>query len=240
MRAVIVEDSAEDRLNLATLLRRSPGIEILGEAATLAEARLLLTRPDIDLLFLDIEIGRESGLDLLASLDPRSRVILTSVHRQYGDWAFDNGITDYLVKPVTEDRLQRTLLRAASPPRSRDTLDRVAVHRSGSARQVIALDTIAAIIGDDKYSRVISGSTEHPDHRSLREWQALLDGYGFERIDRSTLVRPERIHSLRPYGRGAHIIFRHSAPEIEIGRAGRERLQAILVQQGTSPHTPKP
>lgn len=240
MRAVIVEDSPEDRRNLAALLRHCPGIEVVGEAATLAEARLLLARPDIELLFLDIEVGRESGLDLLTSLETRPRVILTSVHRQYGDWAFDNGITDYLVKPVTEDRLHRALLRAESTPGGRDTLDRVAVHRSGSARQVIALDTIVAIIGDDKYSRVISGSTEHADHRSLREWQALLDKYGFERIDRSTLVRPDRIHALRPYGRGALIVFRHSAPEIEIGRAGRERLEDILAQQGTFPETSQP
>jgi two-component system LytT family response regulator len=227
MRAVIVEDSAEDRLNLRALLRHCQGIEIVGEAANLNQARQILAEPGIDLLFLDIQIGRESGFDLLGSLGPRPHVILTTVHRQYGEWAFDHDVTDYLVKPITEDRLQRALRRAEKQDGG-SSLARIAVHRSGSARQMIAIETIVAVVGDDKYSRVISGSTEYPDHRSLREWHDLLQEWRFERIDRSTLVRPERILALRLVGRGARVSFIHSAIEVEIGRSGRERLESVL------------
>lgn len=231
MRVVIVEDSAEDRLNLRVLLRRCPGIEVVGEATNLDQACRLLAGPAIDLLFLDIQIGRENGFDLLRFHGSHPRVILTSVHRQYGERAFDHDVADYLVKPITEDRLQRALMRAEK--REGDSgLDRIAVYRSGSAWRMIVVETVVAVVGDDKYSRVISGSTEYPDHRSLREWEELLREWHFERIDRSTLVRPQRIQAIRPFGRGARLTFVHSAVEIEIGRSGRERLEKVLALRG--------
>jgi len=235
MRAVIVEDSAEDRLNLRVLLRSCQGMEIVGEAANLEDARKILAQPGVDLLFLDVEIGRESGFDLLQDLPSRPQVILTTAFRQYGEPAYDHDVTDYLVKPITEDRLQRALSRVAKE-KGHDGLRRIAVHRSGSARQMIALETILAVAGDDKYSRVLSGSTEYPDHRSLRDWCELLRDWHFERIDRSTLVRTDRILALRPLGRSGVLTFLHSAIELEIGRVGRERLEEFLdLRKGTAP-----
>ena len=234
MRVVIVEDSAEDRLNLGTLLRHYPGLQIVGEAADLNHARQLLAEPEIDLLFLDIELGRESGFDLLRSLSTRPHVILTTVHRQHGEWAYDHDITDYLIKPITEDRLQRALRRAEKTD-GLSRFDRVAVHRSGSARQLVMIESLVAVVGDDKYSRALSESAEYLDHRTLREWHELLREWHFERIDRSTLVRPDRIQTIRPFGRGAHLTFHQSAIEIEIGRAGRERLEELLALRKSAP-----
>lgn len=229
MRALIVDDSAEDRLNLRVLLERCRGIEIVGEAPDLESARRLLAGPAVDLLFLDIQLGRENGFDLLRSLQPRPQVIVTTVHRNYGERAFDLDATDYLVKPVTDDRLQRALSRAEKAlGGAKQELERVSVYRGGSERQMVALENIIAVTGEDKYSRVIAGSNEIPDHRNLREWECLLGEKGFMRIDRSTLVRPDRIISVLPYGRGARLSFRHSPVEIEVGRAGRERLEKIL------------
>ena len=229
MRAVIVDDSAEDRLNLRALLGRCRGIEVVGEAATLERARSLLSGPAVDLLFLDIQLGRENGFDLLKSARPRPQVIVTTVHRDCGERAFDLDVADYLVKPVTDDRLQRALRRAElATGRGHRELERIAVHRSGSSHELLAIDTIVAVTADDKYARVVSGSREYPDHRTLREWQELLGERGFVRIDRSTLVDPARIVSVRPFGRGAVLAFRNSSTEVEIGRAGRERLDGIL------------
>jgi two-component system, LytTR family, response regulator len=235
MRAVTVDDSAEDRLNLRTLLARCRGLEVVGEAPTLQHARDLLAGSPVDLLFLDIQLGRENGFDLLKSLQPRPQVIVTTVHRQYGVRAFDHDVADYLVKPVTDDRLQRALRRAeiAAGHGCRE-LERIVVHRSGSARELLAIETIVAVTAEDKYSRVASGSREYPDHRTLREWEEMLGDRGFVRIDRSTLVDPARIVSLQPVGRGARLAFRHCAVEIEIGRAGRERLEQVIAAEVAS------
>lgn len=228
MRALIVDDSAEDRLNLRSLLGRSRGIEITGEAANLVDARRLLSGPSVDLLFLDIQLGRENGFDLLNSLHPRPQVIVTTVHREHGDRAFDLEVADYLVKPITEDRLQRALARAAKAAGGKEEDERVAIHRGGAPRQLVSVENIVAVTADDKYSRVVACSREIPDHRTLREWEELLRSRGFERIDRSTLVCPARILSVLPFGRGAKLSFERSQAGIEVGRAGRERLEKIL------------
>lgn len=232
MRAVIVDDSAEDRLNLRTLLKRCRGIEVVGEAANLERARGLLSGAPVDLLFLDIQLGRENGFDLLKSLHPRPQVIVTTVHRDQGERAFDLDVADYLVKPVTDDRLQRALRRTElATGQGRHKLERVAVHRSGSTRELVAVDTIVAVTADDKYSLVVSGSRQYRDHRTLREWEQLLGGRGFVRIDRSTLVDPARVVAVQPLGRGARLAFQNCAVEVDIGRAGRERLEEVLAAE---------
>ena len=229
MRAVIVDDSAEDRLNLRALLGRCRGLEVVGEAPTLQHARELLAATAVDLLFLDIQLGRENGFDLLKALQPRPQVIVTTVHRQFGERAFDHDVADYLVKPVTDDRLQRALRRAEfAAGHGRRELERIAVHRSGSARVLLAVETIVAVTAEDKYTRVASGPREYPDHRTLREWEELLADRGFVRLDCSTLVATERVTSLQPVGRGGRLAFRNCAVEIEIGRTGRERLEEVL------------
>jgi len=125
---------------------------------------------------------------------------------------------------------ERSLMQALKAAKSHDDYEseRIAVHRSGSARQMIPVESIVAVVGDDKYSRVISGSSEYPDKRALSEWHTLLQTSGFARIDRSTLLSPERIESIRPFGRGAHIAFLNSTHVIQVGRAGRERLEKLF------------
>jgi hypothetical protein len=106
--------------------------------------------------------------------------------------------------------------------------ERVALHRSGSAHQLVAIEAIVAVCGDDKYSMVITRSEKYLDHRRLRDWDELLHDRGFVRLDRSTLVRLTHIKGLTPYGRGARLAILDSKLEIEIGRAGRERLEGGL------------
>ena len=229
MRALIVDDSAEDRLNLRALLERCSDVEIVGEVADLSAARHYLAKGETDLLFLDIQLGRENGFDLFNAPSTVPQVVITTVHRDHGERAFDFDVTDYLVKPITEDRLQRALDRAQrANGKGRERRDLVAVHRSGSARHMVSCDTIVAVIGDDKYSRVIAGAHDLSDHRTLRQWEELLRDRGFTRIDRSTLVRPGEVLSVLPFGRGAHLAFRQASATIEVGRTGRERLEKIL------------
>lgn len=106
--------------------------------------------------------------------------------------------------------------------------ERVALSRTGSTEIFIALNSIAAVEADRKYSRVLSGSSWFPDGRNIATWEEFLKGQGFERLDRSTLVRTGWIHGVQSYGRGARISFAHAAVSLDVGRVGRERLMRIL------------
>lgn len=229
MRALIVEDSKPDREALRAMLNRLPGIHTAGEAAGLDEARRLVREEAPNLVFLDIEVGRENGFDLLENLRGRAAVVFTTVHTGHGGQAFDGDAVDYIVKPVTEGRLMRALQRAAKALDSDVRgLAKVPVHRSGSARHYLTLESVSAVLAEGNYSLVHSGSREYPDHRRIREWHGLLGEFGVERLDRSTLLRLDHIDSVTPHGVGALVGLKHSTSTIELGRAARERLAAFI------------
>jgi two-component system LytT family response regulator len=224
---VLVDDSRQDRLLLRTMLARLPDVVIAGEAGDLRTAQPLVDDPSVDAVFLDIELGRESGFSLLRRPGRLPHVIFTTVHREYALASYEVSAVDYLVKPVREERLVRALIRL-DVLLGRTTGTRITVERSGSDRQLLALDTILAVSGDGKYTRVLAGAETYCDRRSLREWAALLEGGGSERLDRSTLVRMAAILSVKTSGRGARVAFRNSPLVLDLGRAAAERLAHLL------------
>lgn len=222
MRTLIVEDSPEDRLNLRSLLERVAHVEITGEAHSLPDARAMVVELAPDLVFLDIELGSENGFELLEHLPQGTRIIFTTVHTGYGAAAYDVDAADYVVKPVSEERLLRALAKLRSPDTA--TLTKVQVYRGGGERHQLALEAVAAIKADRDYSIVIHGSREYPDHRRFREWAELLAGHPFCQLDRSTLLRLDLVQSWTPFGYGLKIRLRNSPVELELGRAAARRL----------------
>jgi DNA-binding LytR/AlgR family response regulator len=104
----------------------------------------------------------------------------------------------------------------------------LSISRSGSTDHLLEIGTIAAVVADRKYSLVLSGTKEYPDRRSISEWSDLLAGEGFERVDRSTLIKIPWIYAMQSLGRGARISFAHAAVTLQVGRTGRERLAKVL------------
>ena len=225
MRTLIVDDSREDILNLRFLLEGVAHVEIAVAAHSLAAARAMAVEYSPDLVFLDIELGADNGFDLLGHLPQGAQIIFTTVHTEFGAAAYEVNAVDYIVKPVSEERL----LRALAKLRSLDTapLTNVQVYRGGGQRHQLALETVAAIKADRDYSIVICGSREYPDHRRFHEWAGLLAGHPFSQLDRSTLLRLDLVHSWIPFGSGLKIKFRNSPAEIQLGRAAAKRFREL-------------
>ncbi len=225
MRALIIEDTPEDALNLRELLAQMPGWESVTEARSIAAAQTALAEDSPDVVFLDIELGRHNGFDLLPRLPEGARVIITTVHTDYGPQAFEAEVADYLVKPVSEERLLRALSKLGP---SRDTPSTgVQIYRGGGERIQIALESVAAVRADRDYSVVYCGSRCLPDHRRFREWAQLVEEHPFIQLDRSTLVRRDLVHSWMPYGPGLKLKFTNSPQELELGRAAAKRFLEV-------------
>jgi len=221
MRALIIDDSREDAHYLRELLARMPGWESVGEAHSIAAARTALDECPPDVVFLDIQLGRHTGFDLLPRLPVGARVILTSVHTAYGPQAFDAEVADYTVKPVSEERLLRALAKLG--PLYQQTSTGVQVYRGGGERFRLALESVAAVVADGDHTIIYCGSRRYPDHRRFSEWMKLVAAHPFTQLDRSTLVRRDLVHSWTPYGQGLTLKFRNSPQELELGRAAAKR-----------------
>ena len=109
MRVVIVEDSRLARLELKELLRAHPALTLVGEAANVPDAKVLIEQQQPDLLLLDIDLAGDSAFDLLAQLVFIPRIIFTTAFAEHALAAFDYPTVDYLLKPVSSARLAQAI-----------------------------------------------------------------------------------------------------------------------------------
>jgi two-component system LytT family response regulator len=106
LRAYLVEDEPLCRADFREVLRAFPDIQLLGEAETITQARNFLERHPVDLIFLDLSVGKENGLDLVEQLTHPPLVIALTAHPQHAVRGFTLNLVDYVLKPVEEERLR--------------------------------------------------------------------------------------------------------------------------------------
>jgi two-component system LytT family response regulator len=111
LNALIVDDEPLARELMNSLLARFPEVMVQGMVGSSSEARLFLETQTPDVIFLDIEMPKESGLELLKSVSGRTKIVFTTAWTKYAVQAFELAALDYLVKPVDPERLTETILR---------------------------------------------------------------------------------------------------------------------------------
>lgn len=112
LRAFLVEDEPLCRADFRQALRAFPDIELLGEADTVIRARNFLEQHPVDLIFLDLSVGKENGLDLIEQLGRSPLVIALTAHPQHAVRGFTLNLVDYVLKPVDEARLRMAVDKA--------------------------------------------------------------------------------------------------------------------------------
>jgi two-component system LytT family response regulator len=214
--AVIVDDERLARRELRTLLEEAHAdqIHIVGEAATIGDAASLVSATDADVVFLDIQLGSETGMDLLPHLGPDVDVVFVTAYDAYTLRAFEVNALDYLLKPVAPERLAITVsrLEAAQPPApARETVtyqDRLLL-RLGDGRVFVRVRDIMAIEadGDGSTLRLAPQLARKSSTKSLREWEQRLPNRHFVRIHRSTIVNLEYVERLETWSHASQQVY---------------------------------
>jgi two-component system LytT family response regulator len=114
-RAVIVDDERLARREMRALLAAHPEVAVVGEAETIATAAAVVRAAEATVVFLDVQLERELGFDLLPLLEPEVAVVFVTAHERYAVRAFELHALDYLLKPVQRERLARALARLGAP-----------------------------------------------------------------------------------------------------------------------------
>ena len=112
-KAIIIDDEPFIRHDLREMLSAHKDIEVAGEAGTIAAAKNLLQSSRFDVVFLDIQLRGGSGFDLVPFVHPSAAIIFITAHDEFAVRAFEINALDYLLKPVTTDRLTESLKRLA-------------------------------------------------------------------------------------------------------------------------------
>jgi len=236
--AIIAEDEAILRTQLASKLAKLwPELEIVAQVEDGAAALEALEERAPDFMFLDIRMPEMTGLEVARHVDARSHVVFVTAYDEYAIQAFETGAVDYVLKPVTEERLARTIERlkskAATPPPDLTGLlariaDQVSPKRErlqwikatvGQQLRLIPVADVLFFQSDEKYTRVVTRDSEALIKTPIRELLDGLDPEVFWQIHRSTLVNAGAIAGVTRDFRGqAHVKVKGRDDELVVSR----------------------
>ena len=221
-RGVIAEDEELLRTALSSLLKEAwPQLDIVAECEDGASALESIAELQPDVAFLDIRMPGLTGIEVargLADASPRTQVVFVTAYDQYAIDAFEQGAIDYLLKPITRERLlatvQRIQARAAAGHPDGATLEALLRHLSarempaskpplvwitasaGKDTRLIMVDDVAYFQADNKYTTVMTAEGESLLRTPLRELLDSLDAATFKQIHRSTIVNMKAVASV--------------------------------------------
>jgi two-component system LytT family response regulator len=247
LRVAIVDDEELARGLLREMLASHPEMEIAAECANGFEAVKAIAETRPDLLFLDIQMPKLDGFEVLELMDPGPAVVFVTAYDQYAIRAFDAQAADYLLKPFSEERFERALERAKSrlgerraapwdmaaarPPEQRP--ERVVV-KDGTRVHVIPLEKLDYVEAQDDYVALHSGGKTYLKQQAIAAVEAALDPARFVRIHRSAIVNLERVARIEPYGKESRVAILADGSRLPVSRAGYARLlEAMGDSQGS-------
>lgn len=245
MRAILVDDELANLENLQVLLAKNcPEVKVVAIANNIDDAfeKVNLHRPD--LLFLDIQMGKTTGFDLLNKLgDKTFEVIFVTAYDNYGIQAVKFAALDYLLKPVDPDELVAAVSKARERiankmngeqlnfllnqiKRSEPAVPKIALPQQHEIRYV-AVDDIVRCVADNTYTFFYLSTDEKIlISKSLKEYSDLLKPHGFVRAHQSHLVNPKFVKSWLKEDGGT--LLMNNGDKIPVSKPNREMVKAVL------------
>jgi DNA-binding LytR/AlgR family response regulator len=229
--AVIAEDEPMLRAQLkARLVEAWPELTLVGEVENGAQALELIESAHPDIAFLDIRMPVQSGLDVARAIGAQTHVVFVTAYDEYAVAAFEEGAVDYVLKPVTAERLAKVVARLksrlASPPLDlTGLLARLAEREAGggplkwiraslgNVLQMIAVDDVLYFQAEDKYTKVVTPASEALIKKPIKELYEELDPEVFWQIHRATIVNLRAIAKVERDWRDQPVITLRERPE---------------------------
>lgn len=242
IRTVIVDDEPLAREVVREFLATDEEFEVVAECSNGFEAVKAVSEQDPDVLFLDIQMPKLDGFEVLSLLDRSPLVVFVTAHDEYALRAFEVHALDYLLKPFSEERFQKVLSRVRQqlPVRERPAvggiaaalrqrpLQRVVVRREDGSIQVIPASRIDYVEADDDAIMIAAGGTKIRKQQTIGELAAELDEGRFVRIHRSYLLNIERIEKIELYAKDSRVAMLRDGARLPVSRAGYARLRELL------------
>jgi len=244
--AVIVDDEELARALLREYMGSSADIEIVAECANGFEAVKAIAEKKPNLVFLDVQMPKLDGFEVLELIGQEVAVIFVTAYDQYAMRAFDEHAVDYLLKPFSLERFQKALerarlrlgegprveraplaelARAARPPQ--DFLQRIVV-KDGARVHIIPVDRLDYAESQDDYVALHSQGKSYLKEQTISSLEAALDPERFVRIHRSVIVNLERVAKIEPYAKDSRVAVLSDGSQLPVSRAGYERLRNLL------------
>ncbi len=240
---LIIEDEEPARMLLKQYLAGITGLEIAGEYADGFSGLKGIQDHKPDLVFLDVQMPKLNGFEMLELLDEPPEIIFTTAYDQYAIKAFELNAVDYLLKPFPEDRLREAVNKAFERLRVKkktaytglrehidktgEILSRVVV-KTRNEIKVIPADQILYIEAQDDYVMIYTPSGKYLKQKTMKYYEDHLGRDEFVRVHRSYIVRTDQISRLEPYEKNAWLVVLKGGQKVPVSRSGYGLLREVL------------
>lgn len=240
---IIVDDEDLARRIIREYLSSHPDIEILAECANGFEAVKAVGDYRPDLIFLDIQMPKLDGFEVLELIGDETAVIFATAYDEYALRAFEVHAVDYLLKPFSAERFAEALEHArfhlkvggessysgliAESRKLNKPLQRILI-RDGARVHVIPVEKIDYIEAQDDYVSIRSGGRQYLKQESMSDLESLLDSSRYIRIHRSYILNIDRLAKLELYAKDSHVAILNDGTQLPVSRSGYARLKPLL------------
>lgn len=242
--AIIVDDEDLARSLIREYLSMHPEVELVAECTNGFEAVKAVTEKKPDLMFLDIQMPKLNGFEVIELLDDAPTVIFVTAFDQFAVKAFEVHAVDYLLKPFGKERFDEALRHALQRIRSHEPAnvkivadeakqpsgqpqERILI-KEGSKVLVIPADKIDYIEAQDDYISVRSEGRSHLKMQRLASLETSLDNRRFVRIHRSFILNIDRLAKIELYAKDSRTVILKDGTQLPVSRTGYDKLKELL------------
>ncbi len=244
MKAIIIEDEEPARELLRKFLEPFNDIEIIGEYIDGFEGAKAINLLKPDLVFLDIQLPRLTGIEVLELLEHSPMIVFTTAYDEFAIKAFEKNAVDYLLKPFSKERFAQAIERVKSRLNQKKVqeqdiqimaenftaetiLNRIVV-KTPKAMVVIPVDDILYLEAQDDYVMIHTADSRHMKKQTMKYFEERLNAEQFIRIHRSFIVNVSHIKKLEPYSKDSYIAVLNNGTKLTVSNTGYKALKDIL------------
>jgi two-component system LytT family response regulator len=241
-KVILIDDEPLARQLLKTLLQPHEEFSVVAECGDGFEGFKAIQEHNPDLVFLDIQMPRLNGFEMLELLDKQPSVIFTTAFDEYALKAFEAHAIDYLLKPIVKERFEKALNKwlQQAPSREQQSVapllenniyegyqHRIVVKDNGLIR-IIPAQEIFYIEANDDYIKIVTKDGSYLKKSTLSHIEQTLDPQQFIRVHRSYIVPVTQLMRIEPYEKESHIALLHCGAKVTVSKTGMAKLKTML------------
>ena len=245
VKVMIIDDEKLARDIVKKYLEQNDEIELLGECQNGFEGIKAINEQKPDIIFLDIQIPKLTGFEMLELLDHQPEIIFTTAFDQYAIKAFEVNATDYLLKPFPLTRFLEALNKSIEKVRNNkpntteysdllnsvnsnmESLDRIVV-KTNQKIIIIAAEKISYLEAQDDYVMIHSELGKHLKKQTMKYYEEHLDGNTFFRVHRSYIININDVKQMELFEKESYKITMKDGEKIPVSRSGYSKIKELL------------
>ena len=244
IRVILIDDEPLARSLLRNYLDSIEEVEVIGEFGNGFDGLKAITNLKPDLVFLDIQMPKLNGFEMLELLDELPHIIFVTAYDQYAVKAFESNAVDYLLKPFSQERLLITFQKAkeliqnsaynypikqliSDHEKHQETIDRIAV-KTGTKIKIIFVEDIEYMESQDDYVMIYTVDGKYLKQKTMKYFENNLPNQSFIRVHRSYMVRVDFVEQIELYEKDSYMIKLKNGQTIPVSKSGYSRLRSSL------------